>query len=96
MHRLAVDWLRLNPPAHPLPLETARKYALAAREIGIPGGKATASSEPNSPARPLGLRERGLQRRQKLGAALFPELAHEPLGQRRRTASDRRVHLPPL
>jgi helix-turn-helix, Psq domain len=35
---LAVDWLRLNPPAHPLPLETARE--LAAREIGIPGGKA--------------------------------------------------------
>jgi hypothetical protein len=25
--RLAVDWLRLNPPAHPLPLETAKRYA---------------------------------------------------------------------
>jgi hypothetical protein len=25
--RLAVDWLRLNPPAHPLPLETAKKLA---------------------------------------------------------------------
>ena len=36
--RLAVDWLRLNPPPHPLPLETAQE--LAAREIGIPGGNA--------------------------------------------------------
>ena len=25
--RLAVDWLRINPPAHPLPLETAKKLA---------------------------------------------------------------------
>jgi hypothetical protein len=43
--RLAVDWLRLNPPLHPLPLETAKKLAAYADLLDLIARKEISAKE---------------------------------------------------